>query len=88
MPVGGWAPGVSRGFTFWRSALSLNNASMAATIEQPSQETPQKEEANQAPITLKNISEERIGREAWGENQLKEKSYGRIMLGKGNSTCH
>ena len=55
---------------------------MAATIEQPSQETPQKEEAKQAPITLKNISEERIGREAWGENQLKEKSYDRIMLGK------
>ena len=55
---------------------------MAATIEQPSQETPQKEEANQAPITLKNISKERIGREAWGENQLKEKSYDRIMLGK------
>ena len=55
---------------------------MAATIEQPSQETPQKEEAKQAPITLKNISKERIGREAWGENQLKEKSYDRIMLGK------
>ena len=55
---------------------------MAATIEQPSQETPQKEEAKQAPITLKNISEERIGREAWGENQLKEKSYDRIMRTK------
>ena len=61
---------------------------MAATIEQPSQETPQKKEVKQAPITLKNISKERIGREAWGENQLKEKSYDRIMLGKGNSTCH
>ena len=40
---------------------------MATTIEQPSQETPQKKEVKQAPITLKNISEERIGREAWEE---------------------
>lgn len=48
LPVGGWAPGVSRGFTFWQSAPSLNNASMATTIEQPSQEIPQKKEVKQA----------------------------------------
>ena len=81
-------PGVSRSFSFWRTAPSLNNTPMAATIEQPSHEIPQKEETKQAPITLKNISKERIGRDAWGENQLKEKSYDRIMLDKGNFTCH
>jgi len=61
---------------------------MAATIEQPSHEIPQKKEVKQAPITLKSISEERMGREAWGEKQAERKLYGRKMLHKGNSTCH
>ena len=88
MPVEGWVPGVSRSFPLWQPAPRLGNTNMAATIEQPSHEISQKEEVKQAPIILKNISEERMGREAWAEKQAERKLYNRKMLHKGNSTCH